>query len=82
MSGIVLSASDIDYGDMQEIGKIEISCDPHFGQVRIQVSDFKFATPPTCRMHSVKAMAWARDLLAAQVEAHRLLPGDVQCGIG
>ena len=83
MNGIVLPAGDLDYGDMKKIGRIEIECDPHSGQVRISVDGFKFDEPPTCRMHATKAMAWARDLLTAQVEAQRLVPGgNVQCSIG
>lgn len=61
--------------DLIDIGAIEISRNVHTGQVDIHVEGFAFATPQTCRSHAVKAMIWARDLLSAQIETERLVPG-------
>ena len=71
----VLQAGQADYGDMTEIGIITISKDEFSGRVVVNVDGFTFGSVEHCRSHVVKAIAWARDVLAANVEAERLVPG-------
>src|SRR5260364_65033 len=44
-------------------------------RIWIDVDGFEFDDLPTCRMQSARVIAWARDLLSAQLEAHRVAPG-------
>lgn len=81
MNRIVLAPADTDYGDMTEIGRVTI--ERHKGGVMVVVDGFKFEEPQTCRAHCAKAVAWTRDVLAASVEAERLVPGgDLICSSG
>lgn len=68
---IPLTRTDADYASMTKIGKLEV-CQCADGQILIVASGFEFSDPPTCRMHAVRAMAWARDLLEAQVKLEAL----------
>src|SRR5260363_173691 len=70
---IVLSQADLDYSGMKKIGRVTISERPD--RVWIQVDGFEFDDLPTCRMQGARVIAWARDLLSAQLEAHRVAPG-------
>jgi len=70
----ILKPSHLDYSGMQRIGRVVIERD-EAGRVCIEVSDFEFDTLDTCRAHVVRAVAWARDVLAAAVENSRLVPG-------
>ncbi len=79
---IVLSQADLDYSGIKEIGRVTIYERPADG-VWIQVDGFEFDDLPTCRMHGARVIAWARDLLSAQLEAERVAPGgEVRCCIG
>lgn len=79
--GIVLRAQDQDFTDLVKFGTITIAPDPHWG-VLITVSGFEFATPGSCRVNSVKAMAWARDVLNAAIAADVAVPGGrIMCGV-
>jgi len=71
----VLKSGQADYDDMTEIGIITISKDEFSGRVVVNVDGFTFGSVENCRSHAVKAIAWARDVLAANVEAERLVPG-------
>jgi hypothetical protein len=73
MHGMVLKPADVDYSDLKEYGRITIE----YGSrgARVTVDGFEFAHAGTCRQHGAKAMAWARDVLAIEVEANRLIPG-------
>src|SRR5260364_280796 len=70
---IVLSQADLDYSGMKKIGRVTIS--DNGDRVWIQVDGFEFDDLPTCRMQSARVIAWARDLLSAQLEAERFAPG-------
>jgi hypothetical protein len=78
---IPLSQADADYASMTKIGKIEV-CQREDGQILIISSGFEFSDPPTCRMHAVRAMAWARDLLEAQVRLEGLSNVRVRSAVG
>ncbi len=78
---IILSAPDLDYSGMKEIGRVTIQ--DGRDRIWIQVDGFEFDDLPTCRMKAARVIAWARDLLSAQLEAERVAPGgDVGCCIG
>lgn len=81
MTPIPLSSSDVDYASMKKIGTVEI-CQMASGELLIAVKDFEFNDLPTCRMHVVRAMAWARDLLDAQVKVERLVNSKVGSALG
>src|SRR5260364_74083 len=70
---IVLSQADLDYSGMKKIGRVTIS--DNGDRIWIDVDGFEFDDLPTCRMQSARVIAWARDLLSAQLEAHRVAPG-------
>src|SRR5260364_480200 len=70
---IVLSQADLDYSGRKKIGRVTISERPD--GVWIQVDGVEFDDLPTCRMQGARVIAWARDLLSAQLEAHRVAPG-------
>src|SRR5260364_372360 len=74
---IVLSQADLDYSGMKKIGRVTICERPsQLGdRIWIDVDGFEFDDLPTCRMQSARVIAWARDLLSAQLEAHRVAPG-------
>lgn len=74
MSGTVLTRHEVDYVDLQKIGKITIDLSPQ-GGVRIMVDGFEFEHAGTCRERVTKALAWARDVLNTEVQANRLIPG-------
>lgn len=73
--GTVLSAGDFDYSDMTTIGKIEIEVSQQFGGVGVHVHGFEFDEAQTCRLHVAKSLAWARDVLEANIQAMRVVPG-------
>ena len=73
MHGMVLKPDDVDYSDLKEYGRVVIEYDSR--GVRVTVDGFEFGQTGTCRQHGAKAMAWARDVLAIEVEANRLIPG-------
>lgn len=75
MQKTVLEAGQADYSDMTEIGTVTISKDEFSGRIMVNVDGFTFGSAEHCRSHAVKAIAWARDVLAANVEAERLVPG-------
>src|SRR5260364_126945 len=74
---IVLSQADLDYSGMKKIGRVTICERPsQLGdRIWIDVDGFEFDDLPTCRMQGARVIAWARDLLSAQLEAHRVAPG-------
>ncbi len=71
MSGMILDHAD--YSDLEEFGRITI--DHTSRGVEITVDGFQFASGGTCREHNTKALAWARDVLAAKISANALVPG-------
>lgn len=75
--GAVLTQDDLDYSGMTAVGRIEIYRDPRpQGRgVSVIVHGFEFSDDVSCRAHAARAMAWARDVLTAEVEAARLAPG-------
>jgi len=73
LPGMVLPAADIDYTDLKKFGRVTI--DYTAKGVEIAVEGFEFADGGSCRIVCTKGMAWARDVLAAVVEADRLIPG-------
>jgi hypothetical protein len=73
MHGMILKPTDIDYSDLEEFGRITI--DHTSRGVEITVDGFQFAGAGTCRQHNTKALAWARDVLAAKIAANALVPG-------
>ncbi|MFY1873538.1 phage capsid protein [Achromobacter xylosoxidans] len=81
MNPIPLNAADADYASMTKIGTLEI-CQMASGELLITAAGFEFQDPPTCRMHAVRAMAWARDLLDAQVKVERLANTKVCSAVG
>src|SRR5260364_76504 len=74
---IVLSQADLDYSGMKKIGRVTISERPD--RVWIQVDGFEFDDLPTCRMQGARVIAWARDLLSAQLAAHQTFG---ECNLG
>src|SRR5260364_325425 len=74
---IVLSQADLDYSGMKKIGRVTICERPsQLGERRwIDVDGFEFDDLPTCRLQSARVIAWARDLLSAQLEAPRVAHG-------
>lgn len=72
-SGYVLRPEQMDYGDLSKVGKITIHEVNH--EVHIEVANFEFAEPDTCRVWVTKAMCWARDVLKAAIENDRIVPG-------
>ena len=81
MRNIPLQAGDAAYASMTKIGSVEIAQTPD-GDLLITTSGFEFDDPPTCRMHVVRAMAWARDLLDAQVRLELLSNVRVSSAVG
>jgi hypothetical protein len=72
MHGMILKPTDIDYSDLEKFGRII----EHTSRgVEITVDGFEFAGGGTCRQHNTKALAWARDALAAKIAANALVPG-------
>jgi hypothetical protein len=83
MEPIVMHADSLGYSDMAEVGKVEIYRDPNTRKIHVVVHGFEFSSPQTCRSHTAKALAWVRDILNAELEMLRLLPGaDVLCSTG
>lgn len=82
MIGLVISKSDCGYEDMEKAGIITIEYNQKSLDVDIVIDGFRFKNKPTCRMHSMKALEWARDVLAAQIEIERLVPGSVSSANG
>ncbi len=78
---IILSDNDANYESMTKIGRIEVS-ETKCGEVVILVSGFEFSSPPTCRMHSVRAMSWLRDVLDAQIKQQMATNGGVRSVVG
>lgn len=73
MHGMILKAADLDYSDLEKFGRVTIE---HTARgVEITVDGFEFSENGTCRQHNAKALAWARDVLAAKIEANALVPG-------
>lgn len=81
MYPVPLPADEPDYSSMTKIGRVEIEID-HRDKVAIIVSGFEFSDPPSCRLAHIRAMAWARDLLDAQIRVARVSPPDVVTGVG
>lgn len=73
MSGMVLRPQDLDYSDLERLGRVTIEYDKR--GVAITVDGFEFAQAGSCREHVGKALAWARDALGVEIEAIRLSPG-------
>ncbi|RQS29421.1 phage capsid protein [Burkholderia sp. Bp8989] len=71
--GMILKDTEIGYDDLTEFGRVTIELGVN--GIRITVDGFEFSEAQSCRAHNAKAMAWARDILASQVEAVRLVPG-------
>jgi hypothetical protein len=72
--GMVLRAKHIDYSDLTVIGGISITRGAG-RQLEIGVSGFEFEDGGSCRQTSAKAIAWARDVLSAALDAQVLIPG-------
>lgn len=81
MHPVPVPADEPDYSSMTKIGRIEIEID-HKGRLAIVVYDFEFSDPPTCRLAHIRAMAWARDLLDAQIRVSKVSPPDVVSCVG
>ncbi|WP_213308201.1 phage capsid protein [Paraburkholderia sacchari] len=73
MSGMVLTAADLAYEDLEKFGRVTIEYTGR--RVEITVDGFEFTSPCTCREHNTKAIAWARDVLTAKLLANQLVPG-------
>lgn len=79
MAKMILKATEIDYSDLERYGRVTIE----YGSdgARITVDGFDFAEPASCRQHVAKAMSWARDVLAVEIEANRIIPGGHLVGV-
>lgn len=73
--GLILNAEDMSYATMTKVGTVTIQLDKDEKGVFITVEGFEFSDPPTCRMHGVRGLLWAKDILEAQIEAIKLIPG-------
>jgi hypothetical protein len=73
MHGIILKPADLDYSDLEKFGRVTVEYTSR--GVEITVDGFEFSASGTCRQHVAKAMTWARDALACEIEATRLVPG-------
>lgn len=73
MHGMILKLSDLEYADLRRYGRVTIECTSR--GIEITVDGFEFEESGTCRQHNVKALAWARDVLAAKIAATVLVPG-------
>lgn len=80
--GLILDARDMDYSSMTKVGRITIEFDDDAARLLICTDGFEFSDLSTCRTHAVRAMAWARDVLAAQVENEKNVFGEVRVAIG
>ena len=74
MAGMILPPAEADYGDAEKLGRVTIEYDQHAGAT-VHVDGFVFDEAGTCRVQVTKAMAWARDVLAAAIDVSRLAPG-------
>lgn len=70
-----------DYSSLIDIGRIEMMLDDN-GDLRILVEDFQFADAISCRIHLLRAMAWARDMLDAKIRIEQLTNSNVIAGLG
>jgi hypothetical protein len=70
---MILAPADLAYSDLEKFGRVTIEYTSR--GVEITVDGFEFSDLGSCRQHGAKAMAWARDVLACEVEANRLIPG-------
>lgn len=70
---VILTPRDCDYSDMTDIGRVTVSYKD--GRTDIVVDGFDFEEAQTCRVHCMRAMLWARDLLDSQIEIDRMMPG-------
>ncbi|MCA8237736.1 phage capsid protein [Burkholderia cenocepacia] len=70
---MILKDAEIGYDDLTEFGRVTI--ERSATGICVTVDGFEFTEAQSCRAHNAKAMAWARDVLASQVEAVRLVPG-------
>ncbi|OYO29181.1 hypothetical protein [Janthinobacterium sp. PC23-8] len=77
MNDISLVICDFDYSGMKKIGKIEIQPSQEFGGVGVCVHGFEYNEPQSCSTHLAKSLAWARDVLDAQIRAMRVVPGGI-----
>src|SRR5260363_125413 len=73
---IVLSQADLDYSGMKKIGRVtianaQVSLEIGFGLTWTGLNSMIFLRVG-CK---ARVIAWARDLLSAQLEAHRVAPG-------
>lgn len=71
MNRIPLSCEDISYTSMTKIGKIEVE-EVRDSEIMIVVGGFEFDDKPTCRMYTIRAMSWLRDMLDAQIRVEQL----------
>ncbi|WP_338509152.1 phage capsid protein [Burkholderia gladioli] len=71
--GFALQGRDLDYSDLTAVGRVTIEMGKD--GVEITVDGFEFKNAASCRQHVCKALAWARDVLAADVAANRAVPG-------
>lgn len=78
---IPLSEKDASYASMTKIGSIEMRLSAS-GELHVLIEGFEFRDLATCRSHSVRAMAWARDVLAAQVALSSAANCDVMPIVG
>lgn len=70
---MILPADALGYDDLTEFGRVTI--ERGAGGIVIMVDGFEFTEAQSCRTHTAKAMAWARDVLATAVVAQQLVPG-------
>lgn len=70
---MILKPADLDYSDLEKFGRVTIEYTSR--GVEIVTDGFEFAEACSCRQHGAKALAWARDALAVEIEALRLAPG-------
>lgn len=81
MESIPLSDGASSYSSMSKIGTVEITRREN-GDLMIITAGFEFSDKPTCRENCVRAMAWAKDLLEAQIRVERLANTTVFSAVG
>jgi hypothetical protein len=65
---------------MERLGSVEVSFDEKALTTYVSVRGFEFENA-SCRESAILGMAWARDMLSAQISALQLAPGSVVVGV-
>lgn len=76
MVQLIIKSGDIDYSSMSKAGEIGMR-ESKDGDLLIVVSGFEYVDKPSCRESTLRSMAWARDLLSAQIEVELLTNSSV-----